>query len=95
MAEPLVIQKLKQKRAEISGVIAAYRAKITAAKHDLVHINAAIRLFEGGEQERAPVHRRPRLLQEGRDRGDLLGHRDPSHTVQTRVAGRQFEGLWK
>ena len=53
MAEPLVIQMLKQKRAEISGVIAAYQAKIAQAKHDLAHINASIRLFEGGEQERA------------------------------------------
>jgi hypothetical protein len=53
MAEPLVIQMLKHKRAEISGVIAAYRAKIAQARHDLAHINASIRLFEGGEQQRA------------------------------------------
>ena len=53
MADPLVIQTLKQKRAEISGVIAAYLAKIAQAKHDLAHVNASIRLFEGGEQERA------------------------------------------
>ena len=43
---------LKQKRAEISGVIAACLAKIAQAKHDLAHINASIRLFEG-KQERA------------------------------------------
>ena len=53
MADAVVIQMLKQKRAEISGVIAAYLAKIAQAKHDLAHINASIRLFEGGEQERA------------------------------------------
>jgi len=53
MAEPLVIQMLKQKRAEISGVIAAYQAKIAQAKHDLAQFNASIRLFERGEQERA------------------------------------------
>ena len=53
MVEPLVIQTLKQKRAEISGVIAAYLAKIAQAKHDLAHINASINLFQGGEQERA------------------------------------------
>ena len=34
MADPVVIQMLKQKRAEISGVIAAYLAKIAQAKHD-------------------------------------------------------------
>ena len=53
MADAVVIQMLKQKRAEISGVIAAYLAKIAQAKHDLAHINASIRLFEGGDQERA------------------------------------------
>ena len=53
MAEPLVIQMLKRKRAEISGVIAAYQAKIAPAKHDLAPMNASVRLFEGGEQERA------------------------------------------
>ena len=44
---------LKQKRAEISGVIAAYQGRIAQARHDRAHINASIRLFEGGEQERA------------------------------------------
>src|ERR1044072_94432 len=53
MADALTIQTLKQKRAEISGVIAAYQAKIAQARHDLAHINAMIRLVEGGEQERA------------------------------------------
>ena len=53
MSDPLIIQTLKQKRAEISGVIAAYQAKIALARHDLAHINAVIRLVEGGEQERA------------------------------------------
>ncbi|HET7154157.1 MAG TPA: hypothetical protein VFI87_02195, partial [Hyphomicrobiaceae bacterium] len=53
MADPLIIQTLKQKRAEISGVIAAYQAKIAQARHDLAHINAVVRLVEGGEQERA------------------------------------------
>ena len=40
------IQTLKQKRAEISGAIAAYQAQIAQARHDLAHINASIRLFE-------------------------------------------------
>jgi len=53
MSDPLIIQTLKQKRAEISGVIAAYQAKIAQARHDLAHINAVVRLVEGGEQERA------------------------------------------
>jgi len=53
MEEPLVIQTLKQKRAEISGAIAAYQARIAQARHDLAHINASIRLFESGEPNRA------------------------------------------
>ena len=53
MPEPLVIQSLQQKRAEILGRIAAYQAQIAQAQHDLAHINAAIRLFAEPEQQRA------------------------------------------
>ncbi|GAB6998598.1 hypothetical protein [Bradyrhizobium sp.] len=68
MADQLIIQMFKQKRAEISGMIAAYQAKIEQAQHELAYINAVLRLVEGGEQERAqsslarrrgPVHRPP------------------------------------
>lgn len=34
MTEPLVIQTLKDKRAEIHGRIAAYQAQIAQAKHE-------------------------------------------------------------
>lgn len=53
MTEPLVIQSLKEKRAEINGRIAAYQAQIAQAKHDLAHINASIRLFTDPEHQRA------------------------------------------
>ena len=53
MSEPLVIQSLQEKRAEILGRIAAYQAQIAQAQHDLAHINAAIRLFAEPEQQRA------------------------------------------
>ena len=53
MAEPLVIQSLKEKRTEIHGRIAAYQAQIAQAKHDLAHINASIRLFTDPEHQRA------------------------------------------
>lgn len=53
MSEPLVIQSLQEKRAEILGRIAAYQAQIARAQHDLAHINAAIRLFAEPEQQRA------------------------------------------
>jgi hypothetical protein len=53
MAEPLIIQSLKDKRGEIHGRIAAYQAQIAQAKHDLAHINAPIRLFTEPEHQRA------------------------------------------
>lgn len=53
MSEPLVIQSLKEKRAEINGRIIAYQAQIAQAKHDLAHINASIRLFSDPEHQRA------------------------------------------
>ncbi|HEX2526449.1 MAG TPA: hypothetical protein VHL31_09145 [Geminicoccus sp.] len=56
MSEPLVIQSLKEKRAEIHGRIVAYQAQIAQAQHDLAHINAAIRLFTD------PDHQRVRYL---------------------------------
>ncbi|WP_425408171.1 hypothetical protein [Hyphococcus sp.] len=53
MTEPMIIQSLKDKRAEINGRIAAYQAQIAQAKHDLAHINASIRLFTDPEHQRA------------------------------------------
>jgi multidrug resistance efflux pump len=53
MSEPLIIQSLKEKRAEIHGRIAAYQAQIAQAQHDLAHISAAIRLFTDPEYQRA------------------------------------------
>lgn len=53
MTEPMIIQSLKDKRAEINGRIAAYQAQIAQAKHDLAHINASIRLFTDPERQRA------------------------------------------
>jgi hypothetical protein len=43
MAESLIVQSLKDKRAEIHGRIAAYQAQIAQAKHDLAHINVSMR----------------------------------------------------
>ena len=53
MADPLVVQTLRDKRAEVLGRIAAYEAQIAQAKHDLAHINATIRLFTEPEKQRA------------------------------------------
>ena len=53
MSEPLVIQTLTQKRAEILGRIKAHEAQIAQAKHDLAHVNATIELFAAPERQRA------------------------------------------
>lgn len=53
MSEPLIVQTLKQKRAEILGQIKAYEAQIAHAKHDLAHVNATIDLFATPERQRA------------------------------------------
>ena len=53
MSESLIVQTLKQKRAEILGQIKAYEAQIAHAKHDLAHVNATIELFAAPERQRA------------------------------------------
>ena len=53
MSGALVIQSLKDRRAEIHGRIAAYEAQIAQARHDLAHVSATIRLFTEPEHQRA------------------------------------------
>ena len=53
MPEPLVVQTLTDKRAEILGRIRAYEAQIAQAKHDLAHVNATIELFAAPQRQRA------------------------------------------
>ena len=53
MAEPLVVQTLTEKRAEILGRIGANEAQIAQAKHDLAQVNATIELFVAPERQRA------------------------------------------
>lgn len=53
MSDPLVIQTLTAKRAEILGQIKAYEAQIAHAKYDLAHLNATMELFAGPERQRA------------------------------------------
>ncbi|WP_423209918.1 hypothetical protein [Paracoccus yeei] len=52
MSEPLVIQTLTQKRAEMLGLIKAHEAQIAQARHDLAHVNATIELFAAPERQR-------------------------------------------
>ena len=52
MAEIRTVTTLKYKRDEITRAIVNYENKIAQAKVDLAHINAAIRIFEIGEDGR-------------------------------------------
>ena len=46
MGEPIAVLALRRKRDQISGIIAEYERKISAAQHDLAHVVASLRLFE-------------------------------------------------
>ncbi|MGB7246864.1 MAG: helix-turn-helix transcriptional regulator, partial [Methylovirgula sp.] len=57
MADPHIITTLHVKRDELESLIAAYEKRIEAARFDLMHVNATLRLFEmNGEAEPFPVH---------------------------------------
>jgi hypothetical protein len=50
MSESRTAETLKRKRDEIARAIVNYENKIAQAKVDLAHINAAIRIFEIGDE---------------------------------------------
>lgn len=57
MADPHILSTLRSKQAELEDLIAAYEKKIEAARFDLMHVNATLRLFEmNGDAEPFPVH---------------------------------------
>ncbi len=70
MNDPLIVQTLKQERAEILGQINGCETRIAHAEHDLAHLDAPIDLFAAPERQAGALHREPRVLQEGRDRRD-------------------------
>src|SRR3954463_2657737 len=45
MAEPFMVGGLKEKRAELSGIIANLEKRINQHRADLVHVDAVLRLF--------------------------------------------------
>jgi hypothetical protein len=49
MSEPQIVTTLQRKRDEIEKAIAAYEKKIEAAKLDLAHVNATLRMFDAPE----------------------------------------------
>ena len=52
MVNQFAINDLKRKQREIVGAIRAYEAQIVQAKHDLSHINAAMKILEGSEENK-------------------------------------------
>jgi hypothetical protein len=47
--DPQIVTTLRSKRDAIEQTIAAYRKKIEAARRDLAHVNATLRMFESPE----------------------------------------------
>src|SRR5665811_516086 len=57
MAENQTLVILRNKRDEIERTIANYEKKLDAAHHDLLHVNATLRLFEAPEKRgNSPVY---------------------------------------
>ena len=57
MADPQVLNTLRNKRDDIEAFIVSLDEKVKAARIDLAHINAVIRLYEvNGEPLQFPVH---------------------------------------
>ena len=56
MADPHVLTALSRKQDELQSAIRAYELKLDAARRELSHINACIRLFQtNGERPEFPV----------------------------------------
>jgi hypothetical protein len=47
--EPQIVTTLRSKRDAIEQTIASYQKKIEAARRDLAHVNATLRMFESPE----------------------------------------------
>src|SRR4051812_41350589 len=57
MADPHVLTTLRSKQTEIETYIGRIEKQLAAARHDLAHVNATIRLFElNGETTQFPVY---------------------------------------
>lgn len=84
MSEPLVLQTLTQKRAEILGRIRAYEAQIAHAKHDLAHLNATMELFAAPERQRARYMVSHGFFKKGEIAGICARHLDVDGEMTTR-----------
>ena len=75
MSEIRTVTTLRRKRDEIVSSIRLYERQLEQARADLVHIQAAIRLFEasGDPKKHSPLHGPASPIQAERDIGDLQG----------------------
>ena len=84
MADPLVVQSLREMRAEILGRIATYEAQIAQAKHDLAHLNATLRLFTEPDEQRARYLVSHGFFKKGEIAGTCVRHLDADGEMTTR-----------
>ncbi len=62
MTEPRVIDALREKRSELSGIVSHLEQQIVHHRANLVHLDAAMRLFDPdlAPGEAGPRQQRPR-----------------------------------
>jgi hypothetical protein len=60
--QPVAVNALRNKRAEIAGMIAMYEREVDRLRAELVHVDATMRLFDPGTDPAAiePLRRFPR-----------------------------------
>src|SRR5437016_1072425 len=60
--QPVAVNALRNKRAEITGQIAMYEREVARLRAELVHLDATLRLFDPGTDPAAiePLRRFPR-----------------------------------
>ena len=71
MAEQIVIGGLKEKRAELSGIIADLEKRINQHRVDLVHVDAVLRLFAPDIMPETIAPKAPRRRNEWFPPGEL------------------------
>src|SRR3954447_21948957 len=71
MTEPLVVGGLKEKRAELSGIITDLEKRINQHRADLMHVDAVLRLFAPDITPGTIVPKAPRRRNEWFKPGEL------------------------
>src|SRR3954462_15226273 len=71
MAEPLMVGGLKEKRAELSGIITNLEKQINQHRAGLVHVDAVLRLFAPDITPEAFAPKTPRRRNEWFPPGEL------------------------